>query len=113
MRRHPVIGYEILSEIPFLEGAAKIVRAHHERWDGEGYPDALEGEHIPLAARVFAVADTLDAITTDRPYREGAPLSEARDVIARGAGTQFDPRVVEALGEIPDDRLERIKAEIG
>ena len=113
MRRHPVIGFEILDQIPFLSEAAKVVRAHHERWDGEGYPDALAGEEIPLAARVFSVADTLDAITTDRPYREGAPLSEAREVIARGAGTQFDPRVVEALGEIPDEDLERIKAEIG
>jgi ribonuclease P protein subunit RPR2 len=113
MRRHPVIGWEILSQIPFLAGAAKIVRAHHERWDGTGYPDALAGEDIPLAARVFSVADTLDAITTDRPYREGVPLAEAREAIARVAGTQFDPRVVGALGEVPDEQLERIKAEIG
>jgi ribonuclease P protein subunit RPR2 len=113
MRRHPIIGWEILSQIPFLSVAAQIVRAHHERWDGAGYPDELSGEEIPLAARVFAVADALDAITTDRPYRQGAPLNEAREAIARGAGSQFDPRVVEALGEVPDDQLERIKAEIG
>ena len=113
MRSHAVIGWEILRQVPFLEGAAQIVRAHHERWDGAGYPDGLAGDEIPLAARVFSVADTLDAITTDRPYRRGAPLSEARQTIARGAGTQFDPQVVEALGEIPDQDLERLKAEIG
>ena len=113
MRTHPAIGWEILIQVPFLEGAAQIVRAHHERWDGAGYPDGLVGEEIPLAARVFSVADALDAITTDRPYRQGAPLTEARAAIARGAGSQFDPSVVEALGEIPDEDLERIKAEIG
>jgi putative nucleotidyltransferase with HDIG domain len=113
MRSHPVIGWEILRQIPFLEGAAEIVRAHHERWDGGGYPDGLAGEEIPLEARVFSVADALDAITTDRPYRAGVPLSEARAAIAKGAGTQFDPRVVEALGEIADEELERIKADIG
>ena len=113
MRSHPVIGWEILRQIPFLERAAQTVRAHHERWDGAGYPDGLAGEQIPLAARVFAVADTLDAITTDRPYRQGVALAEARAAIARGAGSQFDPAVVEALDEIPDADLERIKAEIG
>jgi putative nucleotidyltransferase with HDIG domain len=113
MRRHPVIGSEILAQIPFLENAARIVRAHHERWDGGGYPDGLKGEEIPLAARIFSVADALDAITTDRPYRRAASLAEGRETIARGAGTQFDPRVVEALRAIPDEDLERIKAEIG
>ncbi|MDP9293301.1 MAG: HD domain-containing protein, partial [Actinomycetota bacterium] len=66
---HPLIGSEILRHVEFLEEATQIVRHHHERWDGKGYPDGLEGEQIPLAARVFAVADTLDALTTDRPYR--------------------------------------------
>ena len=113
MRSHPAIGWEILRQVPFLEEAAQIVRAHHERWDGDGYPDGLAGEQIPLAARIFSVADALDAITTDRPYRRGVPLSEARTAIAGGAGTQFDPQVVEALGQIPDQDLERLKAEIG
>jgi len=113
MRSHPVIGWEILRQVPFLERAAKIVRAHHERWDGAGYPDGLAGERIPLAARVFSVADALYANTTDRPYRQGVPLAEGRAAIARGAGTQFDPRVVAALEEIPDADLERIKTEIG
>jgi putative nucleotidyltransferase with HDIG domain len=109
MRRHPVIGWEILRAIPFLEEAGRIVRHHHERWDGEGYPDGLAGEAIPLAARIFAVADALDAITTDRPYRPAASLDEARETIARGSGTQFDPRVVEALADVPDEALERIR----
>jgi cyclic di-GMP phosphodiesterase len=113
MHRHPVIGWEILKAIPFLESAAGIVRAHHERFDGKGYPDGLAGEKIPLEARIFAVADALDAITTDRPYRQAVSLAEARQVIAKGSGTQFDPSVVETLAEVPDDALERIKAEIG
>jgi HD-GYP domain-containing protein (c-di-GMP phosphodiesterase class II) len=113
MRRHPVIGWEILDQIPFLASAARTVRAHHERWDGDGYPDGLKGEEIPLEARIFSVADALDAITTDRPYRRAASLAEARATIAGGSGTQFDPRVVDALADIPDDDLERIKAQIG
>jgi ribonuclease P protein subunit RPR2 len=112
MRRHPVIGWEILRGIPFLDQAAQIVRYHHERFDGSGYPEGRAGEEIPLAARVFAVADALDAITTDRPYRPAATLAQAREAIARAAGTHFDPRVVEALGEVPDQSLERIRTEI-
>src|SRR4051812_36631786 len=112
MRRHPLIGWEILRGIPFLERASEIVRHHHERWDGSGYPDGLAGEEIPLAARIFAVADALDAITTDRPYRPAAPLVEARRTIAAAAGTQFDPRVVEALDELGDEVVERIRTGI-
>jgi ribonuclease P protein subunit RPR2 len=112
MQRHPVIGWEILRGIPFLEGASEIVRHHHERWDGTGYPDGLAGEAIPLAARIFAVADALDAITTDRPYRPAAPLAEARRSIAEVAGGQYDPRVVSALDEIPDETLERVRTGI-
>src|SRR5919106_4995752 len=108
MRRHPVIGAEILAGIPFLEAACEVVRHHHERWDGSGYPDGLAGEAIPLSARVFAVADALDAITTDRPYRAAQPFAAARTAIGAGAGTQFDPRVVEAFDRISDDALERI-----
>jgi ribonuclease P protein subunit RPR2 len=112
MHRHAVIGFEILSAIPFLEGASRIVRHHHERWDGKGYPDGLKGEQIPLAARIFSVADTLDAITTRRPYRQAASLEEARATITQGAGTQFDPGVVEVLNQIPDEPLERIRTGI-
>jgi putative nucleotidyltransferase with HDIG domain len=112
MRRHPVIGWEILSTVPFLEEAGEIVRAHHEHYDGSGYPDGLKGEEIPLAARIFAVADALDAIITDRPYRPAASLATARETIARGAGTDFDPQVVEVLGQVPDATIERICTEI-
>ncbi len=111
MRRHPTIGYEILRSIPFLDQAAYIVRHHHERWDGAGYPEGLRGEQIPLAARIFAVADTLDAITTDRPYRAGAPLAAARETIRAASGSQFDPRVVDVLDGLPDETLERIRSE--
>jgi HD-GYP domain-containing protein (c-di-GMP phosphodiesterase class II) len=112
MRRHPITGYEIVSHIDFLKGNAKrIVRFHHERWDGCGYPDGIRQRDIPPAARIFAVADALDAITTDRPYRAAASMDAARDEIARGAGSQFDPEAVDALMEVPDDTLERIRTE--
>ncbi len=113
MRRHPVIGYEIVKGIAFLSGAAEVVRHHHERYDGGGYPDGLAGEQIPLAARIFSVADTLDAMTTDRPYRPGLSLQQARAEIRAGAGTQFDPAVVEQLDALPDETIEHIRAEIG
>ena len=112
MRLHPVTGHAIVSHIDFLEGTAQgIVRAHHERWDGEGYPDGIAGRDIPLAARIFSVADTLDAITSDRPYRKGASVAVAREEITRGSGSQFDPEAVEALMEVPDEVLERIRSE--
>ncbi len=110
MRRHPVIGYEIVRGIESLAEAAKIVRHHHERWDGSGYPCGLAGDEIPLADRIFAVVDTLDAMTTDRPYRPGSSVAEARAEIRGKAGTQFDPDVVAALDAIPDERLEEIRA---
>jgi putative nucleotidyltransferase with HDIG domain len=113
MSRHPVIGAQILRGIEFLGEAKAVVRHHHERWDGSGYPDRLVGAEIPLAARVFAVADTLDALTTDRPYRDACSLTYARDVISAAAGTQFDPVVVEAFLAIPSDVLDRIRLETG
>jgi len=109
MRRHPVIGEEIVRGIDFLDGARQVVRSHHERWDGTGYPDRLAGERIPLAARVFAVADTFDALTSDRPYRAAAPFGEARRVIAEAAGTQFDPTVAAAFDDIADARFAEIR----
>lgn len=102
MRRHPEIGARILSDIHFLAPAAEIVLAHQETWNGHGYPRGLKGEEIPLGARIFAVADTLDAIISDRPYRRGRPIEYAREEIKRHSGTQFDPAVVEAFFEIDD-----------
>jgi putative nucleotidyltransferase with HDIG domain len=113
MSRHPVIGAQILRGIEFLGEAKAVVRHHHERWDGSGYPDGLRGAEIPLAARVFAVADTLDAVTTDRPYRGACSLAYAREVISAGAGTQFDPVVVRAFLSIPGAELDRIRLETG
>jgi ribonuclease P protein subunit RPR2 len=108
MERHPVIGDEIIEDIEFLAPAREVVRHHHERWDGDGYPDGLSGEDIPLAARVFALADALDAITSDRPYRAARNLSDARRELRRSEG-QFDPTVLEALDAIPDERIEAIR----
>jgi HD-GYP domain-containing protein (c-di-GMP phosphodiesterase class II) len=112
MSRHPVIGWEILRDIDFLGQAKDVVRYHHERWDGTGYPDALAGKDIPLAARVFAVADTLDALTTDRPYRKARGLAEARADIVENSGAQFDPDVVAAYQGVPDEEFERLRREI-
>jgi ribonuclease P protein subunit RPR2 len=94
--------------IEFLREATQIVRSHHERWDGRGYPDGLQGEEIPLAARVFAVADVLDALTTDRPYRPASSLSVARKMIVTESGKQFDPQVIAAFRSIPDAVFEKI-----
>ena len=105
MRKHPDIGARILSGIDFLDEAAKIVLAHQERYDGKGYPVGLAGEDIPIGARIFAVADALDAIVSDRPYRRGQSIEHARKEIADSAGTQFDPKVVEAFLQIPIDEL--------
>ncbi len=109
VRRHPIIGSEILRAVDFLGEGKLVVRHHHERWDGQGYPDGLAGEAIPLAARVFAVADALDALTTDRPYRPSSSYSAARQEIRAGAGTQFDPAVVAAFEEIPDETFARLR----
>jgi ribonuclease P protein subunit RPR2 len=111
MARHPEIGTQILRDVAFLGDAKAVVRHHHERWDGTGYPDGLEGAAIPLAARVFAVADTLDALTTVRPYRPAVTLDEARVTIAAGAGTQFDPAVVTAFATVCDAAIETIRAD--
>jgi putative nucleotidyltransferase with HDIG domain len=97
MRRHPQIGYDILRSISFLESSAEVVLAHQERFDGRGYPRGLAGEQIPIAARVFAIADTYDAMTSDRPYRRALTAEAARAEIQRCAGTQFDRRCAEAF----------------
>ncbi len=111
MRKHPEIGARIISGIEFLAPAAEIVLAHQERWDGKGYPQGLSGEQIPLGARIFALADTIDAITTDRPYRRGRSFSHAREELIRYAGTQFDPAVVEVAAQITDEEWVRLRGE--
>jgi cyclic di-GMP phosphodiesterase len=98
MREHVTQGEQIIAAIPYLSGLARdVVVAHHERYDGSGYPCGLQGEQIPLAARIFAVVDTFDAMTNDRPYRLALPMQAVLDEIRRRAGTQFDPAVVDAF----------------
>jgi HD-GYP domain-containing protein (c-di-GMP phosphodiesterase class II) len=97
MQSHTVKGAAILGAIPELAPILPVIRNHHERWDGRGYPDRLAGEHIPLASRIVAVADSFDAMTSNRPYRAGLSLHEAFDQLQRGAGTQFDPRCSQAF----------------
>jgi HD-GYP domain-containing protein (c-di-GMP phosphodiesterase class II) len=109
MTMHPRIGSEILRHIDFLDDAKAVVLHHHERWDGDGYPDGLAGELIPLQARVFAVADALDALTTDRPYRPAYGWADARQVILAESGSQFDPAIVAAYETLPDEAFARIR----
>lgn len=109
MRQHPRIGYEMLRGIEFLKEATPIILYHHERWDGSGYPEGLSGEAIPLGARIFAVADAYDAITSDRPYRKGRSHEHAVAEIAAGAGRQFDAKVVEVLLTLPEEEMARIR----
>jgi putative nucleotidyltransferase with HDIG domain len=112
MREHCLRGYQILRKIPFLRDAAEIVYSHQEHFDGSGYPRGLHGDQIPLGARIFAVADTLDAITSDRPYRRANSFDAARREIRRCSGTQFDPAVVDVFLRIPDQIWRDLQAEI-
>ena len=101
MRVHPALGKAIVSKIPYLGGVAcDVVGSHHESWDGSGYPDALAGERIPLGARIFAVIDAFDAMTSDRPYRAARPTQDALAELKRCAGTQFEPRLVTAFSRL-------------
>ncbi len=109
MRTHPVLGAQIVAPITFLDGAEELVRHHHERFDGTGYPDGLRGEEIPLAARVFAVADAFDAMTSDRPYRPAMSLERAVEEIVDGAGTQFDPEVVRVFVQLVEEEPATIR----
>jgi response regulator RpfG family c-di-GMP phosphodiesterase len=109
MREHPLHGQKILHGINFLEGAARVVAQHHEKWDGSGYPLGLSGEEIDMNARIFAVADAFDAITSDRVYRRGRSYEEAIAELREFAGRQFDPHVVEAFCRVPREEWDEIR----
>jgi ribonuclease P protein subunit RPR2 len=112
MQQHPLIGAELLAGVPLLDGEGlQVVRSHHERWDGRGYPDGLAGETIPPVARIFAVADALDAMTSERPYRQALSWEDAVDEIVRNSGTQFDPGVVGAFA-LREQRLHRTQHDL-
>ena len=112
MREHCTRGYHILRKIPFLSEAAEIVFSHQEHFDGSGYPNQLRGAEIPIGARIFAIADALDAITSDRPYRKARSFDVAREEILRCSGTQFDPAVVEVFLKIPNELWHELRSEI-
>ena len=112
MREHCYRGYQLLKRIPFLGEASDIVYSHQERFDGTGYPRGLKGEEIPLGARIFSVADTLDAITSDRPYRPAQSVKAAKEEIQRWSGRQFDPQVVTAFLAMPENIWQDLRKEI-
>ncbi len=97
IKQHPAFGERICRPLRFGPEVGPIVRSHHERWDGSGYPDGLASEGIPLGGRIVAIADALDAMTTDRPYHQALPIATAIDELLQGAGTQWDPRLVESF----------------
>ena len=109
MRQHANWGYELLADVQFLKPALAVVYSHHERWDGSGYPRTLSGDQIPLTARIFAVVDTYDAITSDRPYRRARGHAAAMSELRRVAGSQLDPDVVEAFFTISEVELRRLR----
>jgi HD-GYP domain-containing protein (c-di-GMP phosphodiesterase class II) len=107
MRTHPVIGVTLVQAAEAARRRVGIIRSHHERWDGKGYPEGLAGEDIYLPARIFMMADTFDAMTTDRPYRKALPMHVALEEIDRHAGTQFDPDIARAWVELCEERAPR------
>jgi putative nucleotidyltransferase with HDIG domain len=112
MREHSYLGYQILRKIPFLQEAADIVYSHQERYDGSGYPRGLRGDQIPLGARIFAIADTFDAMTSDRPYRAAQSIASGRREVERHAGKQFDPEIVKVFLSIAEHIWQELRAEI-
>jgi HD-GYP domain-containing protein (c-di-GMP phosphodiesterase class II) len=112
MKRHPELGWALLQRVDYLRPASAIVLQHQEKWDGTGYPCGLRSDEIVIGARIFHVVDTLDAITSDRPYRRSRPFDEARDEIRRCRGTQFDPRVVDAFLSVAPEDWERIRLDV-
>jgi response regulator RpfG family c-di-GMP phosphodiesterase len=109
MKLHPEFGRAILAQVPFLKPAIPVVAEHHERWDGLGYPNGLKAEEIDIKARVFAVADCIDAVTSDRPYRRAANFETAGAELRQYIGSQFDPKIVEAFFEIPMEEWRELR----
>jgi putative nucleotidyltransferase with HDIG domain len=109
MKKHPIFGYKLLKRIQFLEGAAQIVLNHHERYDGNGYPQGLSAEDITLGARIFSVVDALDAMTSNRIYRKAIPFDKAIDNIVNASGSQFDPAVVKSFLKVPSEEWIRTR----
>jgi putative nucleotidyltransferase with HDIG domain len=110
MKQHPTWGFDMLAEVSFLQASAiDIIYSHHERWDGKGYPRGIAGEAVPLAARIFAVVDTYDAITSDRPYRRARSHQVALTELQRVAGQQLDPQIVEAFAALSEVELRRLR----
>ena len=99
-KAHPVLGEQILRPLDFLGEARRIVRHHHERWDGGGYPDGLKARAIPRPAALLAIVDSYDAMTSDRPYRDGLSDEKAREILREGAGVQWDPELVERFDQL-------------
>ena len=112
IRKHPEIGHSIINKIDFLAGAAEMVLQHHERFDGTGYPQKLKGDQILFPARIFALVDTFDAMTSDRPYRKALTYQDARKEISHCCGTQFDPEIVKCFLDIPEQVWIDIKAQV-
>jgi HD-GYP domain-containing protein (c-di-GMP phosphodiesterase class II) len=112
VREHPYLGYTILHQTPSLAEAAEIVYAHHERYDGTGYPRGLKGDEIPLGARIVSIADTLDAMTSDRPYRSAQTFEAARQEIEEWSGRRFDPQIVRVFLELPANAWEDFRKQV-
>jgi putative two-component system response regulator len=109
MKKHPVIGVEMVKDIAYLAPSIPVIRSHHEQWDGTGYPDGLAGEAIPLVARIVSVADSLDAMSTARPYQQALSPEQAYEEILRGSGSRYDPSVVRAFQKSWDEIRENLK----
>ncbi len=112
MKRHPELGWALLQRVDYLRPASSIVLQHQERWDGSGYPAGLKANEIVVGARIFHVVDTLDAITSDRPYRKARPFADAHDEVIRCRSSQFDPRMVDAFLAVPREEWERIRLDV-
>jgi HD-GYP domain-containing protein (c-di-GMP phosphodiesterase class II) len=111
IKQHPLLGYRILADIRQMSDTLPVVLHHHEQWDGKGYPCGLASLDIPLLARIAAVADAYDAMTSDRPYRKGMPVEKVEEIFRRGAGQQWDPEVIEAYFRCRDDILAIVRQE--